>query len=71
MSRFTSETWKSGSGAHEVQQLRAMFDTPFTNINNQGVPGVFGEKENKKIVERLQQINTNADVARSEQHHQC
>jgi hypothetical protein len=37
-----------------------MFDTPFTNINDQGV---FGEKENRKIVETIQQINRNAGVA--------
>jgi hypothetical protein len=27
------------------------YDTPFTNLNDQGVLGVFGEKESKKIVE--------------------
>ena len=37
-----------------------MFDTPFTNINDQGV---FGEKESRKIIETLRQINKNADVA--------
>ena len=42
---------------------KAMFDTPFTNINDQGVLGVFGEKDSKKIVETIQQINRNADVA--------
>ena len=41
---------------------KAMFDTPFTNINDQGVLGVFGENESKKIVETLKQINRNADV---------
>jgi hypothetical protein len=40
-------------------ELKAMFDTPFTNINDQGV---FGENVNKKIVETLRQINRNADV---------
>jgi len=33
------------------------------NINDQGVVGVFGEKESKKNVETLKQINKNADVA--------
>jgi hypothetical protein len=32
-------------------------------LNNQGVLGVFGEKESKKIVEALKTINRNADVA--------
>ena len=40
-----------------------MFDTPSTNINDQGVLGVFGEYVSKKIVETLKQINSNADVA--------
>ena len=43
-----------------VMEPKAMFDTPFTNINDQGM---FGEKESKKIVETLKQINRNADVA--------
>jgi hypothetical protein len=35
---------------------KAMFDTPFTNINDQGVLGVFGEQDSKKIIETLRQI---------------
>ena len=46
-----------------IMEPKAMFDTPFTNINDQGVLGVFGEKESRKIVETIQQINRNADVA--------
>jgi type I restriction enzyme R subunit len=42
---------------------RAMFETPFTNIDDQGVVGVFGENVSEKIIETLQQINRNADVA--------
>ena len=41
-----------------------MFDTPFTNIIDQGVLSVFGENESKKIVDTLQQVNRNVDVAR-------
>ena len=40
-----------------------MFDTPFTNIDDQGVLGVFGENVGKKNVKTLKQINKNADVA--------
>ncbi len=40
-----------------------MFDTLFTNINDQGVLDVFGENESRKIIETLRQINKNADVA--------
>jgi len=35
----------------------------FTNINDQGVLGVFGGNVSKKTVETLRQINRNADVA--------
>jgi hypothetical protein len=42
---------------------RDMFDTPFMNINDQGVLGVFGENVSKKIVERIKQINKNAEEA--------
>ena len=31
-----------------------MFETPFTNINDQGVVGVFGEKVSKKIIETIE-----------------
>jgi hypothetical protein len=41
---------------------KAMIDSPFTNINDQGVLGVFGEKESRSLVETIQQINRNADV---------
>ena len=54
-------TTKSSPG--QIRQQKAMFDTPFTNINDQGVLGVFGENVSKKIVETLRQINKNADVA--------
>ncbi len=37
-----------------------MYDTPFSYINDQGV---FGEKESRKIIETLRQINKNVDVA--------
>ena len=40
-----------------------MFDTPLTNINDQSVLGMFGEKESKKIVDTIEQINRNAVVA--------
>jgi type I restriction enzyme R subunit len=46
-----------------VMELKHMFGTPFTNIINQGVLGVFGENVSRKIVQTIQQINSNADVA--------
>ena len=45
-----------------VMEPKAMFDAPFTNINDQGVLGVFGESVSKKIIETLKKINRNADV---------
>jgi type I restriction enzyme R subunit len=46
-----------------VMEARAMFDTLFTDINDQGVLGMFGEQESRKIIGTLRQINRNADVA--------
>lgn len=46
-----------------IMEPKVMFDTPFTNINDQGVLGVFGESESKKIIETIRKINRNADVA--------
>jgi type I restriction enzyme R subunit len=45
-----------------VMEPNAMFHTPFTNSNDQGVLGVFGEQGSRKIIETLRQINRNADV---------
>ena len=42
---------------------KTMFETPFTNINDQGVVGVFGESVSEKIIETLKHINRNTDVA--------
>lgn len=39
---------------------RAMFDTPFTHINDQGVIGVFGEHMSKQVVEIINHVNENA-----------
>ena len=54
---------QSTTQSSKVQQPKSMFDTPFTNINDQGVLGVFGEQESRKIGETLRQINKNANVA--------
>ncbi|HEB87339.1 MAG TPA: hypothetical protein ENI68_10045 [Gammaproteobacteria bacterium] len=46
-----------------VMESRAMFDTPFTHINDQGVIGVFGEGRSRKIIELIRHINANAGAA--------
>ena len=46
-----------------VMEPKTMFDSPFTNINDQGVIGVFGENDSKKIIELVRHINENAGVA--------
>ena len=37
-----------------VMESKHMFGTPFTNINDQGVLGVFRENVSRKIVETIQ-----------------
>ncbi len=46
-----------------TMEPKAMFDSPFTNINDNGVIGVFGEHDSKKIVEIVKHVNENAGVA--------
>ena len=46
-----------------VMEPKMMFDSPFTNINDQGVIGVFGENDSKKIIELVRHVNENAGVA--------
>lgn len=46
-----------------IMEPKTTFETPFTNIDDQGVLGVFGENVSKKNVETLKQINKDADVA--------
>jgi len=46
-----------------VMEPKVMFDSPFTNINDQGLLGVFGEDKSKKIIELVLNINDNANIA--------
>lgn len=46
-----------------VMEPKLMFDTPFTYIHDQGLIGVFGENMSKKVVDLVQHVNDNADVA--------
>ncbi|WP_085906298.1 DEAD/DEAH box helicase family protein [Kiloniella majae] len=43
-----------------TMEPKAMFDAPFTHINEQGVTGLFNEDESKKVVELVRHINRNA-----------
>ena len=45
-----------------VMELKTMFDTPFTHINDQGIAGVFNEDMSKKVIALVRHINDNADV---------
>ena len=48
-----------------IMEPKAMFDSPFTNINDQGVIGVFGEDKSKKIIEVVRHINDNAGLGKT------
>ena len=43
-----------------MMEPKAMFDTPFTHINEQGVAGLFNEGESRKVIELVRHINKNA-----------
>jgi type I restriction enzyme R subunit len=40
-----------------------LFDAPFTDINTSGIMGVFDGAFSSKIIELIEHINQNADVA--------
>lgn len=43
-----------------TMEPKALFDTPFTHINDQGISGVFNEDESKKVIDLIKYINGNA-----------
>lgn len=45
-----------------TMEPKAVFDTPFTHINDQGIAGVFSEDESKKVIELIRYINKNAMI---------
>ena len=46
-----------------MMEPKVMFNTPFTHINDQGLAGIFKDKESKKIIDIVRHVNENADVA--------
>ena len=40
---------------------KALFDTPFTHINEQGIAGVFNQNDSKKVIDLIRHINKNAN----------
>ncbi|MDZ7740201.1 MAG: type I restriction-modification enzyme R subunit C-terminal domain-containing protein [Bacteroidota bacterium] len=40
-----------------------LFESPFTEINDQGMSGLFEKKETDKLIEIISGINHNAEVA--------
>lgn len=46
-----------------VMEPKAMFDTPFTHINDQGIAGIFDDESSKKVIQLVRHINENAGVA--------
>lgn len=43
-----------------TMEPKAMFDTPFTHINDEGLSGLFDEEESTKIVRLVRRVNQNA-----------
>jgi len=39
-----------------------LFESPFTNVNDQGLPGVFDEAASTRIIQLIERINWNAEV---------
>ncbi len=47
------------NGAIEASML---FESPFTNVNGQGLPAVFDEAASTRIIQLIERINSNAGV---------
>ncbi|MBW7915005.1 MAG: hypothetical protein H3C54_15170 [Taibaiella sp.] len=46
-----------------VIENKILFEPPFTNMNDQGIAGIFNSSQSTSIINVLKQINTNAFVA--------
>ena len=46
-----------------TMEPKAMFDTPFTHLHDEGLTGVFGDDESSNVVALVKRVNENADVA--------
>ena len=49
-----------------TMESKIMFDTPFTNINDQGIAGVFDDEDSQKVISLVKRINRNARLADDE-----
>jgi type I restriction enzyme R subunit len=45
-----------------TMEPKIMFDTPFTNIHDQGLAGIFDSDSSKKVIELIRHINKNAEL---------
>ncbi len=48
---------------NDIIENKILFDPPFTNLNDQGLAGIFNTTQSSSIINVLRQINTNAFVA--------
>jgi type I restriction enzyme R subunit len=45
-----------------TMEPKALFETPFTNIHNLGIAGLFDEKMSRHVVDLVKHINENAGM---------
>jgi type I restriction enzyme R subunit len=45
-----------------TMEPKAMFDTPFTHLHDEGLTGVFDDDESSNVVELVKRVNKNADI---------
>jgi len=53
-----------------TMEPKAMFDTPFTHINDEGLSGLFDDDESARVVRLVRRVNKNADVRVSDENTQ-
>jgi type I restriction enzyme R subunit len=49
-------------GKNGTIEAGMLFESPFTNVNDQGLPGVFDEAASTRIIQLIERINWNAMV---------
>jgi type I restriction enzyme R subunit len=45
-----------------TMEPKALFETPFTNVHNLGISGVFNEKMSRQMINLVKHINENAGL---------
>ena len=49
-----------------IMEPKAMFDTPFTHLHDEGLTGVFDDDQSENVVKLVKEVNSNAAIGGDE-----